>query len=268
MPARRGRARCGGARGSRRGGPRAARPARCVEEGRRGVRGRRGRQADGWRSPDDRAPRHPHASNVVHASSRCVSAYDGRMQLRDLEWLVALADHAARHRHGGRASGSASRRSRAPCPASRASSGRACSSGCRPGSGSPRPTASWSSPAAREITAATTVSLAELAPRRDPDAGVVRLAFLDSMATSLVPRLLREFHARAPRVRVVLRQEPAHEILDDLATGAAELAVTSGHPPARTPGCRCRRSGSCSSCLPATGCAESPPGRPRRGRRR
>ena len=31
------------------------------------------------------------------------------------------------------------------------------------------------------------------------------------MATSLVPRLLRDFHAEAPAVRVLLSQEPAHE---------------------------------------------------------
>ena len=67
----------------------------------------------------------------------------------------------------------------------------------------------------------------ELASRLDPDTGVVRLAFLDSMATSLVPRLLRAFHESAPGVRVVLRQEPAHEIRRDLASGAAELAITS-----------------------------------------
>ena len=89
--------------------------------------------------------------------------------------------------------------------------------------------------AAREIIAALRparcADLRVASSTRMP--GVVRLAFLDSMATSLVPRLLREFHARAPRVRVLLRQEPAHEILDDLATGAAELAITSVRPPAR-----------------------------------
>lgn len=71
---------------------------------------------------------------------------------------------------------------------------------------------------------------AELDGRHDPEAGVVRLAFLDSMATSLVPRLLRAFHEGAPRVRMVLRQEPNHDILADLRSGAAELAVTSPRP--------------------------------------
>ena len=85
--------------------------------------------------------------------------------------------------------------------------------------------------AARELTTRYDQLRAELAARLDPDAGVVRLAFLDSMATSLVPELLREFHESAPRVRVLLSQEPGHAIIDDLRTGAAELAITSWRPP-------------------------------------
>jgi DNA-binding transcriptional LysR family regulator len=70
----------------------------------------------------------------------------------------------------------------------------------------------------------------DLATLLDPDSGTVRLAFLDSMATSLVPRLLHDFRSEAPHVRVELRQEPAHEILRDLADGVAELALTSPRP--------------------------------------
>jgi DNA-binding transcriptional LysR family regulator len=70
----------------------------------------------------------------------------------------------------------------------------------------------------------------ELEARLDPERGVVRLAFLDSMATSLVPRILRDFHEHAPRVRVVLTQEPAHHIQRDLDRGAVELAITSMRP--------------------------------------
>ena len=65
----------------------------------------------------------------------------------------------------------------------------------------------------------------------DPDTGVVRLAFLDSIATSLVPRVLRDFHQHAPRVRVLLSQEPAHDIVDDLGSAAVDLAITSACPP-------------------------------------
>jgi DNA-binding transcriptional LysR family regulator len=59
---------------------------------------------------------------------------------------------------------------------------------------------------------------------------VVRLAFLDSMATSLVPRLLRGFHQEAPLVRVELAQEPAHTMRADLAAGTVDLAITSPRP--------------------------------------
>lgn len=70
----------------------------------------------------------------------------------------------------------------------------------------------------------------ELAVRLDPDRGVVRLAFLDSMATSLVPRVLRGFHELAPHVRVELAQEPGHDMLRDLHNGSVELAITSARP--------------------------------------
>ena len=70
----------------------------------------------------------------------------------------------------------------------------------------------------------------DLTSALDPDAGVVRLAFLDSIASSLVPRLLHDFHEQAQRVRVLLTQEPGHDIVDDLASGAADVAITSAHP--------------------------------------
>jgi LysR family transcriptional activator of glutamate synthase operon len=84
--------------------------------------------------------------------------------------------------------------------------------------------------AARDIVSRYEQLRAELAAQLDPETGVVRLAFLDSIATSIVPRVLRTFHEQAPRVRVLLSQEPAHEILDDLATGAVDLAITSPRP--------------------------------------
>lgn len=84
--------------------------------------------------------------------------------------------------------------------------------------------------AARDVLARYDQLLAELSSRLDPDSGVVRLAFLDSMATSLVPRLLRAFHQHAPAIRVLLSQEPAHDMMRDLASGACELAITSAQP--------------------------------------
>jgi LysR family transcriptional activator of glutamate synthase operon len=84
---------------------------------------------------------------------------------------------------------------------------------------------------ARDLVRRHDQLLADLATLLDPETGVVRLAFLDSIATSLVPALLGGFHAVAPRVRVVLRQEPAFAIVDDLASGAADLAIVSPRPP-------------------------------------
>lgn len=84
--------------------------------------------------------------------------------------------------------------------------------------------------AARALTTRYEQLQADLEGALHPDTGVLRLAFLDSMATSLVPRLLRAFHEHAPSVRILLRQEPHHQIVDDLDSGAADLAVTSSRP--------------------------------------
>jgi LysR family transcriptional activator of glutamate synthase operon len=70
----------------------------------------------------------------------------------------------------------------------------------------------------------------DLAGRIDPESGTVRLAFLDSIATSLVPRILHDVRALTPRLRVELRQEPGHEIMADLDAGVSELALTSPQP--------------------------------------
>ena len=108
--------------------------------------------------------------------------------------------------------------------------------------------------AARDITRRYDRLRGDLAELLDPDTGTVRLAFLDSMATSLVPALLHDFRQQAPGVKVALRQEPGHEILRDLASGQSELAVISPRPRSRrTAGCRCSGSGWCWSSRPGTG---------------
>lgn len=81
--------------------------------------------------------------------------------------------------------------------------------------------------AARDLSSRYARLVASLARVLDPETGLVRLAFLDSMATSLVPSLLRAFHGAAPRVRVELRQEPGHEIVHDFGNGAVDLALMS-----------------------------------------
>src|ERR1700677_1207006 len=103
--------------------------------------------------------------------------------------------------------------------------------------------------AARDITQRYEQLRADLATLLDPETGTVRLAFLHSMATSLVPRILHDFRTVAPHARVALRREPGHVILRDLASGLSELAITSPRPA----GCRCNGSGWCSSSRPGTG---------------
>ncbi|MHA3024586.1 LysR family transcriptional regulator [Mycobacterium sp. BMJ-28] len=69
-----------------------------------------------------------------------------------------------------------------------------------------------------------------IAALRDPETGLVRLAFLHSQAGGFVPDLLRRFRAEAPRVRFELFQGPAHAIVERLADGQADLAITSPRP--------------------------------------
>ncbi|EON22006.1 LysR family transcriptional regulator [Nocardioides sp. CF8] len=87
--------------------------------------------------------------------------------------------------------------------------------------------------AAREITTRFDLLRAELDTMLDPESGTIRLAFLDSIATSIVPRALAAVHRDAPGLRVVLRQEPAHAIVEDLASGVVDLGITSPRPRGR-----------------------------------
>jgi DNA-binding transcriptional LysR family regulator len=69
-----------------------------------------------------------------------------------------------------------------------------------------------------------------IAALRDPDTGTVRLAFLHSQAGWFVPDLLRRFRVEAPRVQFALIQGAAHDIVDALAGGRVDLAITSPRP--------------------------------------
>jgi LysR family transcriptional regulator, transcription activator of glutamate synthase operon len=84
--------------------------------------------------------------------------------------------------------------------------------------------------AARDITRRYDQLREDLATLLDPETGTVRLAFMDSMATSLVPRILSDFRREAPHVRVALQQKPGHEMLPDLAAGRTELAIIAPRP--------------------------------------
>ena len=154
--------------------------------------------------------------------------YDGGMLLRDLAWLVAVADQ-------GHVTDTATLLGTSQPTLSRSLARVEAELGVRvverlPDGVRPTPTGELVIEAARELTARHRQLVADLAGILDPDAGEVRLAFLDSLATSLVPEVLRAFHADAPRARVVLRQEPAHEIHADLVSGAVDLAFSSTRP--------------------------------------
>lgn len=84
--------------------------------------------------------------------------------------------------------------------------------------------------AARTSTAALDAARTSIEALQDPDSGTVRLAFFSSVATGMVPDLLKSFRATAPRIRFALREEPSHHIVRDLDAGEAELGITGPRP--------------------------------------
>ncbi|MDT7658044.1 MAG: LysR family transcriptional regulator, transcription activator of glutamate synthase operon [Pseudonocardiales bacterium] len=83
---------------------------------------------------------------------------------------------------------------------------------------------------ARRCLAELSVASDRIASLLDPDRGTVRLAFLHSVATWLVPELLRRYREGAPEVRFELRQAAGHEMLADLRAGHVDLAVSGPRP--------------------------------------
>src|SRR4051794_18929928 len=151
------------------------------------------------------------------------------MQIRDLEWLVAIADHQ-------HVSAAADALGTSQPTLSRALARCEAELGARllervPDGVRATPAGTLVVDAARDLTSRYARLVASVDRVLDARTGLVRLAFLDSMATSLVPSLLRGFHAHAPQVRVELRQEPGHEIVHDFGLGAVDLAITSVPPP-------------------------------------
>ncbi|MEV6993909.1 LysR family transcriptional regulator [Streptomyces sp. NPDC093228] len=67
----------------------------------------------------------------------------------------------------------------------------------------------------------------------DPDAGVVSVAFLHTLGTWLVPRLVTGFRESAPKVRFELHQDGEIGLAQHLLDSTADLTITSkdpGHP--------------------------------------
>ncbi|GAA3661190.1 LysR family transcriptional regulator [Nocardioides ginsengisoli] len=150
------------------------------------------------------------------------------VRIRDLEWLVALADHQ-------HVTDTAAILGITQPTLSRALARVEDELGVRlfervPDGLVTSPHGAFVVETARDLVGRYRQLTTELEARLDPDRGIVRLAFLDSMATSLVPRILRGFHQEAPGVRVELSQEPAHAMRRDLAAGAVDLAITSVRP--------------------------------------
>jgi DNA-binding transcriptional LysR family regulator len=65
---------------------------------------------------------------------------------------------------------------------------------------------------------------------RDPHAGPVRIGFVRSLGTWLVPDLVRSFRAVRPRVTFGLRQGLSEEIAGLLENGDVDLILTSPRP--------------------------------------
>jgi len=63
----------------------------------------------------------------------------------------------------------------------------------------------------------------------DPETGTVRLAFMHSVAATMIPDLIRRFRATtaAPHVAFALRQETSHDIRQDLDDGQADLGISA-----------------------------------------
>lgn len=64
----------------------------------------------------------------------------------------------------------------------------------------------------------------------DPERGEVRLAFLHTLGTWLVPELIGHYRAEHPRVRFRLRQNSAGVNLSGLLSGEHDLLLTSPRP--------------------------------------
>lgn len=80
-------------------------------------------------------------------------------------------------------------------------------------------------------------ALAELAEGRsrvarlmDPDRGTVRLDFMHSLGTWMVPDLLRDYRALHPAVDVQLHQGAARVLIDRVLTDAADVALVGPRP--------------------------------------
>ncbi|MET8246355.1 LysR substrate-binding domain-containing protein [Streptomyces sp. NPDC005202] len=64
----------------------------------------------------------------------------------------------------------------------------------------------------------------------DPEAGLVSLAFLHTLGTWLVPKLVTGFRQAFPKVRFELHQHGENGLVQHLLDATADLIITSGDP--------------------------------------
>lgn len=85
---------------------------------------------------------------------------------------------------------------------------------------------------ARDIVTSANAGAREVHRLMDPEHGTVRIGFMHSLGTWLVPRLLREYRAQHPHVHFDLRQGPARDMEDAVLADDLDLAFISPAPAA------------------------------------
>ncbi|WP_420099041.1 LysR family transcriptional regulator [Corynebacterium sp.] len=84
--------------------------------------------------------------------------------------------------------------------------------------------------AARSARDAWRAGVEEVRRLVDPERGTVRLGFMHSLGTWMVPDLLREFRGRRPGVEFDLVQGAALELVDQVTAGRLDLAIVGPRP--------------------------------------
>ena len=83
---------------------------------------------------------------------------------------------------------------------------------------------------AQRIVAGFDAAAADIGSLLDPAGGPVRLGFLSSLGTWLVPGLIRSFREVTPSAQFVLRQGPFDSVAALLQNGEVDLLLTSPRP--------------------------------------
>lgn len=83
---------------------------------------------------------------------------------------------------------------------------------------------------ARRASAELSAAQREIAAFDSPDRGTVRLGFLHSFGTWLIPQLLRSYRQHRPQVSFSLYQDAARALVDRIVDGRDDLAFVSPRP--------------------------------------